>query len=80
MFHLNGRFLYVANELDGTVTVCSWNNGKLTPLTSTRANGPTGATAPGEITISADGRSSTSAIAAAPTRSASSPFRRTVPG
>jgi 6-phosphogluconolactonase len=56
VFHPNGRFVYVANELDGTVSVCSWAAGKLRPLSSTPSNGKAGATAPGEITISADGR------------------------
>jgi len=34
VFHPNGRYLYLANELDSTVTVCAWDGeaGRLHPL------------------------------------------------
>lgn len=34
VFHPNGKILYGANELDGTVTVCTWDSqkGRLTPV------------------------------------------------
>jgi 6-phosphogluconolactonase len=57
-FHPDGRFAYVAGELDSTVTVCSWSDGVLTrgQIASTLlgAGGPKNY--PGEILTSADGR------------------------
>jgi len=58
VFHPNGAHVYVANEINGTITVCSWANGVLTPGPSVVAAGPNSTVhnAPGEITISKDGK------------------------
>jgi 6-phosphogluconolactonase (cycloisomerase 2 family) len=48
---------YVANELDSTVTVCGWANGKLTPGQRVLSvPSPAGANYPGEILVSANGK------------------------
>ncbi|GAA3090748.1 6-phosphogluconolactonase [Kribbella aluminosa] len=54
---LSGKFAYVADELDSTVTICGYDDGVLTPLSTrptTPGNGPQNY--PGEILTSADGR------------------------
>ncbi|TCC06419.1 lactonase family protein [Kribbella soli] len=53
VFHPSGKYAYVADELDSTVTICGYDNGVLTVLDSI----PTGAgeNYPGEVVISADG-------------------------
>jgi 6-phosphogluconolactonase (cycloisomerase 2 family) len=62
VFHPNGSYAYLANELDSTVTVCRWSDGKLIPeqilatLPHSLTVGPAVANYPGEILISADGR------------------------
>jgi len=56
-FHPSGNFAYVANELNSTITVCSYADGKLTPLSSqptVPAGSPTNY--PGEVIVSPDGR------------------------
>lgn len=57
-FHPSGHFAYVANELDSTITVCRYDDGQFTPL-STLSTIPPGAPQnfPGEVITSADGRS-----------------------
>ena len=56
-FHPGGDFAYVANELNSTVTVCSWADGVLEPGQVLDAAPKTGVTNyPGEIIVSADGR------------------------
>ncbi|MFG1812458.1 lactonase family protein [Kribbella sp. NPDC049174] len=57
-FHPSGHFAYVANELDSTITVCRYDDGQFTPL-STLSTIPPGAPQnfPGEVIASADGRS-----------------------
>jgi 6-phosphogluconolactonase len=64
VFHPDGNHAYVAGELDSTVTVCHWQDGRLTvqavyPAHAGQA-GQVGQPAepnyPGEILISADGR------------------------
>ncbi|WP_410788160.1 lactonase family protein [Kribbella sp. C-35] len=54
VFHPSGKYAYVADELDSTVTICGYDNGVLTVLDTV----PTGAgeNYPGEVVISADGR------------------------
>ncbi|HZX07284.1 lactonase family protein [Kribbella sp.] len=53
---VSGAYAYVADELDGTVTVCGYDDGVLSPL-STRPTAPAGPqNYPGEILTSADGR------------------------
>ena len=54
VFHPSGKYAYVADELDSTVTICGYDNGVLTVLDAV----PTGAgeNYPGEVVISADGR------------------------
>jgi YVTN family beta-propeller protein len=53
-FHPNGRYAYLAGENGNTVTVCSWQNGVLTPgQVLAAAPSPN---YPGEIVASADGR------------------------
>ncbi|MEV6286750.1 lactonase family protein [Kribbella sp. NPDC051770] len=54
-FHPNGRFAYVANELDSTVVPCAYADGRLTPGTPlpTAPAGPQNY--PGEVIVSADG-------------------------
>ncbi|MGW6195101.1 lactonase family protein [Kribbella sp. NPDC055110] len=53
VFHPSGKYAYVADELDSTVTICGYQDGVLTVLDSI----PTGAgeNYPGEVVISADG-------------------------
>ncbi|MFI5731099.1 lactonase family protein [Kribbella sp. NPDC051587] len=56
-FHPSGNFAYIANELNSTITVCSYADGKLTALssqTTVPAGSPTNY--PGEVVVSADGR------------------------
>ncbi|GAA2668659.1 MULTISPECIES: lactonase family protein [Actinosynnema] len=59
-FHPGGRFAYVANELDSTVTVASYADGVLTPgavLSTLREELPEGGeNYPAEILVSPDGR------------------------
>lgn len=57
-FHPNRQFAYVANELDSTVTVCTWNAGRLTTgqTLSTLLTQPPARNFPGEIAVSPDGR------------------------
>jgi 6-phosphogluconolactonase len=56
-FHPSGRYAYVANELDSTITICRYDDGQLTPL-STLSTIPSGAPQnyPGEVITSPDGR------------------------
>jgi 6-phosphogluconolactonase (cycloisomerase 2 family) len=57
-FHPGGGHAYVANELDSTVTVCSWQDGVLTPdrtLPTVLAPPPT-RNHPAEVLVSPDGR------------------------
>jgi 6-phosphogluconolactonase len=55
-FHPSGTVAYVANELDSTVTVCSYAEGILEPGQVIAAAPETGVTNyPGEIAVSADG-------------------------
>jgi 6-phosphogluconolactonase (cycloisomerase 2 family) len=58
VFHPNGQHVYVADELNSTVTVCGWQAGTLSPGTvvSTRLTASPVANFPGEIAVSADGR------------------------
>ena len=60
VFHPEGEFVYVVNELSSTVTACSYDPGKgvLTKLhsVSTVAEDHVGAKYPGAIRISKDGR------------------------
>jgi 6-phosphogluconolactonase len=58
VFHPGGAAAYVINELDSTLTVCSYNPGKLdaVQVVSTRPEGATGDNFPAEVLISADGR------------------------
>jgi 6-phosphogluconolactonase (cycloisomerase 2 family) len=58
VFHPAGRYVYVADESDSTVTVCGWQAGTLTPgqVLSTRPKPSTATNNPAEIAISADGR------------------------
>lgn len=58
-FHPNGRYAYVAGELDSTITVCRYDGktGKVTPgsaQTTIPAGSPTNY--PGEVLVSPDGR------------------------
>ncbi len=56
VFHPSGTVAYVANELDSTVTVCSYADGILKPGQVVAAAPDTGVTNyPGEIVVSADG-------------------------
>ncbi|NGO79626.1 lactonase family protein [Streptomyces sp. YC504] len=59
-FHPAGGFVYVLNELDPTLTVCSWDAdaGLLTPLREVPvlADEPQGDAYPSAITVSPDGR------------------------
>jgi 6-phosphogluconolactonase len=54
-FHPNGRFAYVANELNSTVVPCAYADGRLTPGTPlpTAPAGPQNY--PGEVIVSPDG-------------------------
>ncbi|WP_433167624.1 lactonase family protein [Kribbella sp. CA-247076] len=56
-FHPSGGYAYVANELDSTITVCQYDDGRLTP-TITLSTIPSGAPQnyPGEVITSLDGR------------------------
>lgn len=58
-FHPNGRFAYVAGELDSTITVCRYDGptGKVTPGAA-QSTVPAGSPAnyPGEVIASPDGR------------------------
>jgi 6-phosphogluconolactonase len=58
VFHPTGGCAYLANELDSTVTVCRWSDGKLIPerVLATLLASTTVTNYPGEILISADGR------------------------
>ncbi|MGC4941952.1 lactonase family protein [Kribbella sp. DT2] len=55
-FHPNGRYAYVANELDSTVVPCGYADGRLTPGTPVQA-APTNTPQnyPGEVVVSPDG-------------------------
>jgi 6-phosphogluconolactonase (cycloisomerase 2 family) len=57
-FHPGGKYAYVADETDSTVTVCAWKAGTLTPgqVVSTRPKPATTVNNPGEIAVSPDGR------------------------
>jgi 6-phosphogluconolactonase (cycloisomerase 2 family) len=56
-FHSSGDFVYVANELNSTVTVCRFQNGVLTPGGSLSTLAAASVqNAPSEIVVSADGR------------------------
>lgn len=56
-FHPGGRYAYLAGELGNTVTVCTWQNGVLTPGRAVpAATGSAVRNYPGEIATSADGR------------------------
>jgi len=57
-FHPGGRYAYVVDETDSTVTVCAWNAGALVPgaVVPTRARSSATVNNPGEIAVSADGR------------------------
>jgi 6-phosphogluconolactonase len=54
-FHPNGKYAYVANELDSTVVPCAYADGRLTPGTPlpTAPAGPQNY--PGEVIVSPDG-------------------------
>jgi 6-phosphogluconolactonase len=58
-FHPNGRYAYVANEVNSTITVCQYDgtSGKVTPGAS-QSTVPSGAPQnyPGEVIVSPDGR------------------------
>jgi 6-phosphogluconolactonase len=55
-FHPGGDVAYVAGELDSTITVCAWADGKLTPGQVVAAAPATGVrNYPGEIAVSPDG-------------------------
>jgi 6-phosphogluconolactonase len=57
-FHPNGRYAYVANELNSTITVLQYDGatGKITPVAA-QATAPAGPTNyPGEVIVSPDGR------------------------
>lgn len=58
-FHPNGRYAYVAGELDSTITVCRYDGstGKVTPGAA-QSTIPAGSPAnyPGEVIVSPDGR------------------------
>ena len=58
VFHPNQQFVYVANELDSTVTVCTWEAGRLTTgqTLSTLLIPSVVRNYPGEIAMSPDGR------------------------
>jgi 6-phosphogluconolactonase len=58
VFHPGGAAAYVINELDSTLTVCSYTDGELTAVQtiSTRPEGAQGDNFPAEVLISADGR------------------------
>ncbi|TWP48204.1 lactonase family protein [Lentzea tibetensis] len=56
-FHPNGKVAYVANELDSTIVVCAYDNGKLTPgqVLKTAPSSPV-RNYPAEVFVSPDGR------------------------
>ncbi|WP_432948805.1 lactonase family protein [Kribbella sp. CA-253562] len=57
VFHPNGRYVYVANELDSTVVPCGYSDGRLTPgtpLPTVPAGSPQNY--PGEVIVSPDGK------------------------
>ena len=54
VFHPEGQYVYVADELDSTVTICGYSDGVLTVLGSVPTG--TGENYPGEVVVSADGR------------------------
>ncbi|TKK80514.1 lactonase family protein [Kribbella jiaozuonensis] len=54
VFHPSGNYVYVADELDSTVTVCAYDAGVLSVLESIPV--AEGENYPGEVVISADGR------------------------
>ena len=58
MFRPGGGAAYIINELDSTLTVCSYQDGKLVVVqtVSTRPEGAEGDNFPAEVLISADGR------------------------
>jgi 6-phosphogluconolactonase len=58
VFHPDGAAAYVINELDSTLTVCSYAEGKLDVVqtVSTRPEGAMGENWPAEVLVSADGR------------------------
>jgi 6-phosphogluconolactonase len=58
VFHTSGLAAYVINELDSTLTVCSYADGKLgvVQTVSTRPEGAEGDNFPAEVLVSADGR------------------------
>lgn len=58
VFHPGGGAAYVINELDSTLTVCSYADGTLAVVqtVSTRPEGAEGDSFPAEVLISADGR------------------------
>lgn len=56
VLHPSGQYAYVADELNSTVTICTYAEGVLTPL-STLPTAPAGPqNYPGEVLISADGQ------------------------
>lgn len=57
-FHPGGSAAYVINELDSTLTVCSYADGRLgvVQTVSTRSEGAEGENWPAEVLVSADGR------------------------
>ncbi|MEU4806454.1 lactonase family protein [Actinosynnema sp. NPDC023587] len=59
-FHPNGRYAYIANELDSTVVVASYAGGVLTPVQKLDTLPPGAPTTPrnypAEVVVSADGR------------------------
>jgi 6-phosphogluconolactonase len=58
VFHPGGGAAYVINELDSTLTVCSYTDGKLAVVqtVSTRPDGAEGDNFPAEVLVSPDGR------------------------
>jgi 6-phosphogluconolactonase len=54
-FHPNGRYAYVANELDSTVVPCAYADGRLTPGTPVQAAPAGPQNYPGEVVVSPDG-------------------------
>jgi 6-phosphogluconolactonase len=58
VFHPGGGAAYVINELDSTLTVCSYADGNLTVVQtlSTRPDDAEGENFPAEVLVSADGR------------------------
>jgi 6-phosphogluconolactonase len=58
VFHPHGGAAYLINELDSTLAVCSYSDGKLAIVQtlSTRPEDATGDNLPAEVLVSADGR------------------------